>query len=101
MADDTTKAPVIELKEVYKAFLSPGHGKPMPAVDKVSLTVPADQDGEFVVLLGPSGCGKSTILQMISGLLAADSGEVRAFGRLVNGPDPQSVMVPQAYTCFP
>ena len=53
------------------------------------------------MLLGPSGCGKSTILQMVSGLLSPDSGTITAFGRPVNGPDPQSVTVPQAYTCFP
>ena len=59
------------------------------------------KNGEFIVLLGPSGCGKSTILQMVSGLLSPDSGTITAFGRNVSGPDPQSVTVPQAYTCFP
>lgn len=91
----------IELIDVCKAFPSPADGRPMPAVDKVSLTVPADQNGEFIVLLGPSGCGKSTVLHMVSGLLSPDAGTIKAFGKLVDGPDPQSVTVPQAYTCFP
>ncbi len=91
----------IEIQNVCKAFPNPVGGKPMPAVDSVSLTVPADQNGEFIVLLGPSGCGKSTILHMISGMLSPDSGTVTAFGKIVSGPDPQSVTVPQAYTSFP
>ena len=36
--------------------------------------------GEFVALVGPSGCGKSTILNLISGVLAPDSGHIIADG---------------------
>ena len=31
-------------------------------------------DGGAYALLGPSGCGKTTLLNLISGLLAADRG---------------------------
>jgi len=36
--------------------------------------------GEVVGLLGPNGCGKSTVLNIVSQLLRADSGEVRLMG---------------------
>jgi ABC-type Fe3+/spermidine/putrescine transport system ATPase subunit len=39
-------------------------------------------EGETLVLAGPSGCGKTTALQLISGLLEADSGEM-----ILNGKD--------------
>ena len=44
------------------------------AIKGVSLTVPK---GGMVALLGANGAGKSTTLKSISGLLAAERGEVR------------------------
>ena len=38
-------------------------GQKVPAVDGLSLTVPA---GEIVMFIGPSGCGKTTTLKMIN-----------------------------------
>ena len=38
---------------------------------------------EMVALLGPSGCGKTTTLKLISGLLAADEGEINFDGKSV------------------
>ena len=49
-----------------------------PALDHVSLTLHA---GEWVALLGPNGAGKSTLFALLTGLFAADEGEV-AIGRL-------------------
>jgi ABC-type nitrate/sulfonate/bicarbonate transport system ATPase subunit len=46
-------------------------------LEQVSLTVGR---GEFVALVGPSGCGKSTILNLISGVLAPESGSISADG---------------------
>ncbi len=37
--------------------------------------------GEFVALLGPNGAGKSTLFQVLTGLFAADEGEVQVAGR--------------------
>jgi ABC-2 type transport system ATP-binding protein len=36
--------------------------------------------GEFVGLLGPNGAGKSTLFQVLTGLFAADAGEVEVAG---------------------
>jgi iron complex transport system ATP-binding protein len=36
--------------------------------------------GELVAIVGPNGAGKTTLLRAMAGLLAATSGEVRAFG---------------------
>jgi len=51
------------------------------ALTAVSFTVGA---GEIVGLLGPNGAGKSTTMKAILGLVPADSGEVRLFGKRVD-----------------
>lgn len=43
------------------------------ALDRVSLTLHA---GEWVALLGPNGAGKSTLFSLLTGLFAADEGEI-------------------------
>ena len=48
-----------------------------PALKSLSLSVPA---GQFVALLGPNGAGKSTLFQVLTGLFAADEGEVEVAG---------------------
>ena len=47
------------------------------ALDGLSLVL---QAGCFAVLLGPNGAGKSTLFQVLTGLFAADAGEVRVDG---------------------
>jgi ABC-2 type transport system ATP-binding protein len=37
--------------------------------------------GQFTALLGPNGAGKSTLFQVLTGLFAADEGEVEVAGR--------------------
>ena len=44
-----------------------------PALNGVSFEL---QRGEFAVLLGPNGAGKSTLFQVLTGLFAADAGDV-------------------------
>ncbi|MFF7940127.1 ABC transporter ATP-binding protein [Nocardia gamkensis] len=53
-------------------------GQRDPAVDSVSLTIPA---GEIVVLVGPSGCGKTTTMRMINRLIEPTSGTITIDGR--------------------
>jgi osmoprotectant transport system ATP-binding protein len=52
-------------------------GRPEPAVDDLSLTVPA---GEICVLVGPSGSGKTTALKLVNRLIYLTEGEIRIDG---------------------
>ncbi len=56
-----------------------------PAVDALDLVV---EPGQTLALLGPSGCGKSTTLNMIAGLEAPTSGDIRVDGKSVLGMPP-------------
>jgi ABC-2 type transport system ATP-binding protein len=47
------------------------------ALQSLSLRLPA---GQFVALLGPNGAGKSTLFQVLTGMFAADEGEVEVAG---------------------
>ena len=38
--------------------------------------------GEIIAIVGPSGCGKSTILNLISGLISPDSGNIIVDGKI-------------------
>ena len=49
-----------------------------PALSDISFSIEA---GEFLAVVGPSGCGKSTLLSLLSGLLKAETGEIRIDGR--------------------
>jgi NitT/TauT family transport system ATP-binding protein len=61
---------------------SDGQGTGYTAVADTTLRIRA---GEFVSVVGPTGCGKSTLLNIGAGLLAPTSGEVRVFGRPLQG----------------
>ncbi|MFL6018320.1 MAG: ABC transporter ATP-binding protein [Gaiellaceae bacterium] len=50
------------------------YGVGAPAVDELSLTVPA---GELCALVGPSGGGKTTALKLVNRLVELTSGDVR------------------------
>ncbi|MCP2169048.1 osmoprotectant transport system ATP-binding protein [Goodfellowiella coeruleoviolacea] len=64
----------IVLDEVTKHY----PGTATPAVDRVSMTIPA---GEIVVFVGPSGCGKTTTMRMINRLIEPSSGRITIGGR--------------------
>ena len=52
------------------------------ALDGVSLDV---DEGSMVGFVGPNGAGKTTAMRIALGVLAADAGEVRWRGRVVDG----------------
>ncbi|GAA5154038.1 betaine/proline/choline family ABC transporter ATP-binding protein [Nocardioides marinquilinus] len=65
----------IVLRDVVKQY----PGQKTPAVQSLSLTIPA---GEIVMFVGPSGCGKTTSLKMINRLIEPTSGTI-----LIDGQD--------------
>lgn len=46
----------------------------VPVIQNLSLRL---EQGEVLAVLGPSGCGKSTLIQVLAGMLPADSGTVQ------------------------
>jgi NitT/TauT family transport system ATP-binding protein len=88
----------LEIQGLSKVFDSlNGHG-PTVALQKLDLAV---AEGEFICLVGPSGCGKSTLLNIVAGLEAPSSGEVRVAGRPVGGAGADRGMVFQEAALFP
>jgi osmoprotectant transport system ATP-binding protein len=53
---------------------------PRPAIDDLSLTIPA---GEICVLIGPSGGGKTTAMKMINRLISITEGDITIDGTSV------------------
>ncbi len=60
----------------------------VPAVRGLSLTVGR---GEIVGLIGPNGAGKSTTLHAITGLVPAQSGDIRLAGHSIRGRKPEQI----------
>ena len=86
----------LEVNGVSKGF---GAGRSRTEVLKdINLTM---EEGEFVAIVGYSGVGKSTLMNLIAGLLVADSGEVVIDGEKVTGPSPDRGMVFQNYSLLP
>src|SRR4051812_1324704 len=64
--------PVIEVADLTRRFGS------TTALDSVSLSLPR---GAVYGLVGANGAGKTTLIRHILGLLRAEAGSVRVFGR--------------------
>jgi osmoprotectant transport system ATP-binding protein len=84
VAEDNKPAVSLEFREATKVY--PGAGE--PAVDHLSLTVPA---GEICVLVGPSGCGKTTAMRMVNRLIDITSGDILIDGRSVRDREPSEL----------
>lgn len=64
-------APAIEVRNVSKSYGA------VRALSGITLSIPR---GELFGLLGPNGAGKSTLINIVTGLVRRDGGEVRVFG---------------------
>jgi nitrate/nitrite transport system ATP-binding protein len=88
--------PILELKSVSKSY---GSGAERTNVLKnISLTV---NEGEFVAIVGFSGAGKTTLINLMAGLVHADSGDVLFRGKPVTEPGPERGVVFQSYSLLP
>jgi osmoprotectant transport system ATP-binding protein len=74
----------LEFREATKVY--PGSDE--PAVDKLSLEVPA---GEICVLVGPSGCGKTTAMRMVNQLIDITDGDILIDGSSVRDRKPSEL----------
>jgi NitT/TauT family transport system ATP-binding protein len=89
--------PQIVIEKVNHVY-RPSHGRPVSALEDVSLKVGAR---EFLALLGPSGCGKSTLLYLIGGFLPVEAGAITVDGKPVGAPGPDRGIVFQHFALFP
>jgi osmoprotectant transport system ATP-binding protein len=63
-------------------------GSDAPALDHLSLTVPA---GDICVLVGPSGCGKTTAMRLVNRMIELSDGDVLVGDRSVRDRDPDDL----------
>jgi ABC-type lipoprotein export system ATPase subunit len=71
---------LLEIENLRKAFRTPD-GRIAPVVEVPRFCLDA---GDQVALSGPSGTGKTTFLNLIAGILAADSGRITLDGHELN-----------------
>lgn len=85
----------VEIDGVRKVFQT-SRGE-VVALNDTSLSI---ANNEFICVVGPSGCGKTTLLNILAGLDAPTSGEVRIDGATIDGPSSERGVVFQQYALF-
>lgn len=75
-------APLLRVNGIVKRFGG------LTVVNEVDLEV---EPGEVVSIIGPNGSGKTSTLNIVSGVLAADSGEVQLAGEKITGRKPHQI----------
>jgi putative ABC transport system ATP-binding protein len=71
---------MLQLSQVSKLFF-PGTADEKIALVGINLTLNA---GDFVTVIGSNGAGKSTLMNVISGVMTPDAGEVRIEGEVIH-----------------
>jgi NitT/TauT family transport system ATP-binding protein len=74
-ASDAGRRPVMTVRGLSKSF----NGTVVYRDFEVDLPL-----GQFISIFGPNGCGKSTFINMISGLMPMDAGQVLYDGQLIS-----------------
>ncbi|MCQ6280592.1 ABC transporter ATP-binding protein [Bacillus sp. EB600] len=70
---------MLQLNQIYKVF-NEGTPDEKVAIDRVNLSL---QTGDFVTVIGSNGAGKSSLMNIISGVLFPDIGEILLDGKNV------------------
>lgn len=63
-----------------------------PAIKGINLEI---ENGNIIGIVGPNGAGKSTLLKGILGLLPADTGEIKIFGKSIKESLKRVAYIPQ------
>ncbi len=78
---DESRTPVLEVRGVSKMF------GPVRALNGIDLSV---YPGEIVALIGDNGAGKSTLINVITGVMPFEHGDIHFEGRRVHLGSPQA-----------
>ena len=78
----TTKATLLELREVDKSFGG------LRVIADLDLVV---REHEIVSVIGPNGAGKTTLFNLVTGIYRPDSGEIQLDGRNIVGMAPHKI----------
>jgi nitrate/nitrite transport system ATP-binding protein len=86
----------VEVRNVSKSFASAKGARDV--LSGIHFSV---EEGEFISIVGCMGAGKSTFMNILSGLVKADSGSVTIGGKPVTGIHPRASVVFQNYSLLP
>lgn len=87
---------IAEFKNVHKGY---GEGAQRTEVlQDINLQI---REGEFLAIVGFTGSGKTTLINLLTGLLQPDSGEVLFKGEPIKGPSHERGVIFQNYSLLP